>query len=220
MVTLLALGFLLGLQHATDPDHVVAVSTMLGNERRLLRCSWIGVFWGAGHTLSLIAAGMLVVVLKTPISATTGIWLETAVAAMLVFLGARVLFLPHRHEHLHDGSAPHSHWHTHSFDEAHSGWPHFGIRPFVVGMVHGAAGSAALTLLILSTVASRWTALSYTLVFGAGSIVGMLCISMLIALPLSWAGRRAASTLRPIQNLAGAFSCVFGVYLGLKLWVF
>jgi hypothetical protein len=212
-LALMGLGFVLGLKHATDADHIVAVTTMLGKERRLLRSCWIGAFWGVGHTLSLTVAGLVVVLLKTPISETTAIWLETAVAVMLVVLGGRVLFQSfHKHEHVHAGST-HTHWHL---DGPHTHWSHFGLRPVVVGMIHGAAGSAALSLLVLSTISSTWTALGYILIFGVGSIIGMLGISLLIALPISWAGRRLTGR---IQAVAGAFSCAFGVYLGLRLWL-
>ena len=214
-ISLIGLGFILGLKHATDADHIVAVSTMLGEERRILRSCWIGVFWGVGHTFSLILAGLLVVVQRIPLSPSASLWLETGVAAMLVFLGARVLvqsLSPTRRLH-HHGSTAHTHWHV-----AHSGWRHFGLRPFLVGMVHGAAGSAALTLLVLSTISSTATALIYIVVFGVGSIAGMLAISLLIALPMSWAGHRLNAVLGPVQMAAGLFSCIFGIYLGYSLW--
>ena len=215
-MALMGLGFVLGLKHATDADHIVAVTTMLGKERRLLRSCWIGAFWGVGHTLSLMIAGLFVVFLKTPISESTALWLETTVAVMLVVLGGRALFQSfHKHEHVHDGSS-HTHWHL---DRPHTHWAHFGLRPVVVGMVHGAAGSAALTLLVLSTITSTWTALSYILIFGVGSILGMLGISLLIAVPISWAGRRMSFAVGRIQAVAGAFSCAFGISLGLRLWL-
>jgi len=215
-LALMGLGFVLGLKHATDADHIVAVTTMLGKERRLLRSCWIGAFWGVGHTLSLMIAGLLVVLFKTPISESTAIWLETAVAVMLVILGGRVLFQSfHKHEHFH-GGATHTHWHL---EGPHTDWKHFGLRPVAVGLVHGAAGSAALTLLVLSTISSTWTALVYILIFGVGSVIGMLGISLLIALPISWASSRMTAAVGRIQAMAGAFSCVFGVYLGWRLWL-
>src|SRR4051812_4886706 len=104
-LALMGLGFVLGLKHATDADHIVAVTTMLGKERRLLRSCWIGGLWGVGHTLSLMFAGLFVILFKTPISEGTAIWLETAVAIMLVVLGGRVLVQSmHKHEHIHGGS--------------------------------------------------------------------------------------------------------------------
>lgn len=217
------LGFALGLKHATDADHVVAVSTMLSEERRWLRSCWIGLFWGIGHTASLMVAGLLVVLLKTPISESTALWLETGVALMLVVLGVRVLIRSfHKHEHAHPDAGSHVHWHMHLDSRkalSHSGWTHFAWRPVLVGLVHGAAGSAALTLLVLSTISSTLTAIVYILIFGLGSILGMMAISALIALPLSLAGRRLSSVIHSLQIASAVASCAFGIYLGVHLWL-
>jgi sulfite exporter TauE/SafE len=129
---------------------------------------------------------------------------------MLVFLGGRVLYRTwqqkvevHRH--------PHWHVHKRGANHSHSGWVHVGLRPLLVGMVHGAAGSGALMLLVLSTIQSSLQALLYIVVFGMGSVAGMLVTSMLLAFPLQWLGRRA-------HVLAGLFSCLFGIYLGVEIW--
>src|SRR5205085_11277812 len=108
--------------------------------------------------------------------------------------------------------SPHVHWHihTHGAIHEHTGWLHVGLRPLLVGMVHGAAGSGALMLLVLSTIHSSLQALLYVGVFGMGSIAGMLVISALLALPMQWLGGRVAKSYRPIQIFAGLFSCVFG----------
>jgi sulfite exporter TauE/SafE len=95
---------------------------------------------------------------------------------------------------------------------------HVGLKPLLVGMVHGAAGSAALMLLVLSTIHSPLEAFLYILVFGFGSVAGMLAISVLLALPLHWAKEKAATSYRPIQLTAGLFSCLFGLYLGIEIW--
>ena len=196
LLAVLGLGFFLGLKHATDADHVVAVTTFVSEERSILRSCWIGAFWGLGHTISLAVAGLIVVGLKVEISQWMESRLEMLVAAMLVGVGARVLV--HRHP-------PETHWHVH-------------VRPLVVGMVHGAAGSAALMLLVLSTIRSPWQALAYIAIFGAGSMVGMLIVSLLLALPVQWAASRVKASYRGIQLLAGAFSCLFGIYLGFQVW--
>jgi len=199
----LGLGFVLGLKHATDPDHVVAVTTFVGKERHLSRACSIGLFWGVGHTVALSLAGFLVVGMRISISAWLAAWLEFAVAVMLVILGARLIASVHRKAHRH-----HDHFR----------WTRFGFKPFLAGMVHGAAGSAALTLLVLSTIASPVKALVYILIFGAGSIIGMLVISILVALPFYWAKDHIGRALPPIQIGAGVFSCVFGLYLGVTIW--
>jgi len=227
LVAILGLGFLLGLKHATDADHVVAVTTFVSQERSLLRSCWIGLFWGTGHTLSLALAGTSILLFKINLSDHVTGWLELAVAVMLVGLGARVLygvwrdkFQLHRHPHAHvSGRAPHVHWHLHSSEklDEHAGWLHFSLRPLLVGMVHGAAGTGALMLLVLSTIHSSLQAFLYIVIFGIGSIAGMLIVSMLLAVPLQWAARNVAAGYRLVQAAAGVFSCVFGTWLGLEI---
>jgi len=129
--------------------------------------------------------------------------LELVVAAMLVFLGARVIATVHSKSHEQAG-----HFH----------WTRFGIKPIVVGLVHGAAGSAALTLLVLSTISSPRYAILYIAVFGIGSMIGMAAISVLLALPLRFADRKLSAFVRPIQVSAGVFSCAFGLYLASDVW--
>src|SRR5215207_593133 len=165
------MGFLLGLKHATDADHVVAVTTFVSQERSLLRSCWIGLFWGTGHTVSLALAGGFILLFKVNLSDRLSGSLELVVAVMLVALGARVLYdlwkkklQLHRHPHTHSsGKSAHVHWHLHALENAdeHSGWVHFGLRPLFVGMVHGVAGTGALMLLVFSTIHSPIQALLY-----------------------------------------------------------
>ena len=203
-LAVLALGFILGLKHATDPDHIVAVTTFLGKERQLRRACGIGLFWGLGHTIALSIAGLVVIGLKIPISKWLADRLELAVAAMLIILGARLI------------STVHMRWHEHHHD---FGWRGLGLRPMLVGIVHGTAGSAALTLLVLSTVSSTINGLLYVLIFGIGSMLGMLAISMLLSLPIRLAGERMAATMRPLQMTTGVLSCCFGLYLAASVWL-
>jgi sulfite exporter TauE/SafE len=144
---------------------------------------------------------------------------------MLVGLGANVIVKTlrsrpalHAHDHSHDTStsSSHHHWHLHLFNRSHnhSGLTHVGLRPLLTGMVHGAAGSAALMLLVLSTIRSPLEAFLYILIFGFGSILGMFAISLLLAIPMHWVKRRVSSSLKPVQLMAGLFSCVFGLFLG------
>jgi len=228
LVAILGLGFLLGLKHATDADHVVAVTTFVSQERSLLRSCWIGLFWGTGHTLSLAVAGTFILLFKINLSDRLSGWLELAVAGMLVALGARVLYHVwkdrlqlHRHPHAHvPGRAPHIHWHLHvpgKLDE-HQGWLHFSLKPMIVGMVHGVAGTGALMLLVLSAIQSPIQALLYIVIFGIGSVAGMLIVSLLLAIPLQWAARNVTSGYRLVQAAAGVFSCAFGIWLGLDIW--
>lgn len=199
----LGLGFVLGLKHATDPDHIVAVTTFLGEERHLRRACTIGLFWGLGHTIALSIAGLMVVGLKIPISKWLADRLELAVAVMLIILGARLI------------ASVHTRWHEHHHDW---GGRRLSLRPLLVGIVHGTAGSAALTLLVLSTISSTVDGLLYILIFGIGSMLGMLTISVVLALPLQFAGERINSAIRPIQMSTGVLSCAFGVYLAASIW--
>jgi len=199
ILLVLGIGFLLGLKHATDPDHIVAVTTFIGKEKRIARGCAIGLFWGLGHTLALSIVGLSVVGLKIPMSRWLAERLELGVAVMLIILGARLI------------ASVHTKWHEHHHDFE---WTRLGLRPLLVGIVHGTAGSAALTLLVLSTISSTVHALLYILVFGIGSMVGMVVISLLLAIPLNLARERMAGAMRPIQLGTGVFSCLFGLYLG------
>jgi hypothetical protein len=203
-LAVLGLGFILGLKHATDPDHVVAVTTFLGKERQLRRACGIGLFWGLGHTIALSIAGLVVIGLKIPISKWLADRLELGVAAMLIILGARLI------------STVHTRWHEHHHD---FGWRRLGLRPMLVGIVHGTAGSAALTLLVLSTMSSTINGLLYVLIFGVGSMLGMLVISLLLSLPIRLAGERMAAAIRPLQMSTGVLSCGFGLYLAATVWL-
>jgi hypothetical protein len=203
-IAVLGLGFLLGLKHATDPDHIVAVTTFVGNEQKLQRACVIGLFWGFGHTLALTAAGTLVIALRIPMSLWLAARLELLVAAMLVVLGVRVI------------ATVHNRWHARHHELE---WPTSGIKPLLVGIVHGAAGSAALVLLVLSTISSLSTAFLYIVVFGIGSLVGMLAVSILLSIPLYFIHHRIPHFVRPIQVSAGVFSCLFGIYLGCNVWL-
>jgi hypothetical protein len=202
ILLVLGIGFVLGLKHATDPDHIVAVTTFIGKEKRIARGCAIGLFWGLGHTLALSIVGLAVVGLKIPMSKWLAERLELGVAVMLIVLGARLI------------ATVHTKWHEHHHDFE---WTRLGLRPLLVGIVHGTAGSAALTLLVLSTISSTLHALLYILIFGIGSMVGMVLISLLLAVPLNLARERMAGAMRPIQVGTGVFSCLFGLYLGVSI---
>ncbi len=231
------LGFLLGLKHATDADHVVAVSTIVSEQKSVARASWVGALWGLGHTTSLLVAGLALVLLKRRVTAPVSEWLELAVAALLIVLGANVLWKSspvklHRHVHRHEGEehAPiesgHAHWHTHVGTEHPSLHDHprvhrigVGLRPFLVGIVHGLAGSSSIMLLVLATISSPWVALGYIGVFGAGSVGGMLSLSWLIGLPFALAAARFERWNLRVRVLTGVVSCLFGLYLAWQLAV-
>ena len=229
----LGLGFALGLKHATEADHLVAVSTIVSEERSVWRSSVVGALWGVGHTAALFAAGLVLILLRVSIPERIRSALELAVALMIVLLGTRILFLVlrrrrdvHVHAHAHGGRT-HTHLHFHEREDAHeavethavSHARHRGLwgwRPVLVGMVHGLAGSAALTLFVLTEVlgggGSRLLGFAYLLIFGLGSIGGMLLMSALISLPFVLTASRFRRIETPVRLVAGCLSVAFGLY--------
>jgi high-affinity nickel permease len=220
LVTALGLGLTLGLRHALDADHVAAVSTLVARERGLVRSCLLGAFWGAGHTLALLGAGIAVIGFKLTITPGVEAALERAVGLVLVLLGGQVLLrtvggiLAHAHDHTHDGvTHRHAHLHLRSPDAAHVHLVRLGRRPFLVGLLHGLAGSAALTLMVLGTIPSPIAALVYLLVFGVGSTAGMLLLSGLVGLPVALAASEAHRLQAAIQGIAGIGSAALGLWM-------
>lgn len=217
----LALGFVLGLRHALDADHIAAVATFSSGERNLWRSSVLGVWWGLGHTAALLVFGSAIVALRLTVPPQLGQFLEFTVGCMLIVLGVNVLRrigkLPkiHVHTHTHDG-AQHSHLHVHLGDENH-GHQHHVMRvsgqPFVVGVVHGLAGTAAVLLLVLGAIPSLLLGLGVILIFSAGTISGMMVMSVLVSVPLALAARHVCMVERVMRLAAGAFSLGFGLLL-------
>jgi len=222
LVGLLGLGLILGLRHALDPDHIAAVSTIVSESRSVRRSSLIGTCWGLGHTMSLLIAGVLVIALKIQISDRAALWMEFAVALMLILLGLKAILRSlrgwriHVHRHTHDGRS-HSHMHLHRPSEEHAHQHRHlirsGARPFLVGMVHGMAGSAALMILVLATIPSALAGLIYIAVFGLGSVGGMLIMSSLISLPFILTRQRFNVLSQGLQVAVGLFSLGFGLFL-------
>jgi hypothetical protein len=212
LVTVLGLGLTLGLRHALDADHVAAVSTLVARERGFVRSCLLGAFWGAGHTLALLGAGIAVILFKLTITPALEAALERTVGLVLVVLGGHVLLrtvgglLVHAHEHDHDGVIHrHAHLHLGSPAAAHVHLFRLGGRPFAVGLLHGLAGSAAFP--------SPIGALVYLLVFGVGSTAGMLLLSGLVGLPVALAAPGAHRLQRVIQIVAGIGSSALGIWM-------
>lgn len=228
--TTLVLGFVLGLKHALDGDHLAAVSTFASEEKNLWRSSLIGVYWGLGHTAALLVFGMAIAIFRLAVPARLSQVLEFVVGLMLVVLGLNVIRklvtgqAIHVHTHTHDGVA-HSHVHVHLGEAPHpitqAGGEHAhqhhilraGGKPFIVGVVHGLAGTAALMLLVIGAIPSLLLALGYILIFGVGSIGGMMIMSVLMSIPLALAARRVVAVERAIRLVAGLFSLGFGIFL-------
>jgi ABC-type nickel/cobalt efflux system permease component RcnA len=221
--TTLALGFVLGLRHALDADHLAAVSTFVTEERSLLRSSLIGVSWGMGHTAALLAFGLAVAGFRLAVTPRFSQFLEFIVGCMLIALGLNVLFklargsALHAHAHEHDG-VEHKHLHVHVAENRHEHQHQhrtlrLGGRPFMVGIVHGLAGTAALMMLVVGALPSLLLAAAYILIFGVGSIGGMVVMSVLMSVPLALAAQRLRLVERVIRLAAGLFSLGFGTYL-------
>jgi hypothetical protein len=231
------LGFVLGVQHATDPDHLVAVATIVTRERRFADGALIGALWGVGHLAALALAGAVIIAFRLAVVPQVATGLELLVAAMLVIIGVLRLrdvargvdAVPAEHltaDHDHDGrEVVHSHAHAH--DGHVHGHPHvhpsrrllaaFGgdrrrlaARAVGIGAVHGMAGSAAVSLLVLATVPTVAGATAYLFVFGAGTIIGMTALTAVMAYPVAMAARlRRARTALAVG--AGVGSIAFGI---------
>lgn len=221
-ITALSLGFFLGLKHAVEADHLAAVSTIVTERKSLFSSALVGGIWGLGHTISLFVAGVFVILLNFEISEKTERTLEFGVGIMLFLLGLNVLRKIinggelHFHTHAH-GEKAHAHPHLHepgAEDEPHTHHRlSFSPRALLVGMVHGLAGSAALMLLVIPTIESRPLALLYIIIFGVGSIGGMMLMSFLVGLPFHLTALRFNRFNRLLQSVAGLFSVGLGLYI-------
>lgn len=215
----ITLGFLLGIKHALDADHVVAVSTIASQNRSILRSLLVGVFWGIGHTTTLLVVGIAVLVFRITIPPHLALLAEFAVGVVLVFLGISVLRSLwinriHLHPHTHDETSHlHLHGHRATSAHAHEHGLRQGRRPLIVGMFHGLAGSAALMLLVLTTIDSAFWGLLYIVIFGVGSILGMLLISGAIGLPFVLTAGRFRRANELIQGTAGVISIALGLFI-------
>jgi high-affinity nickel-transport protein len=189
-------SLLLGMRHATDPDHVVAVSTIVSRERSIRRASGIGIMWGLGHTVTVALVGGVLIAFELTLPPRIGLSLEFVVALMLITLGAANLRRKSR-----------SHGHV-----SHA-------RPFAVGVVHGLAGSAAATLLLVPFVGDARAAALFLAAFGGGTIAGMVIVTTLLAIPLVFVASDLDLLPRRIRTVSGVASVALGLYLALRLGV-
>ena len=223
VASVLFFGFLIGLRHALEADHVAAVATLATRQSTIGQTMVQGAAWGVGHTLTLAVFGGIVLLMGKALPEDYALGLEFAVGVMLVALGADVLRRlwrdrVHFHTHVHEGGERHFHAHSHAGGPGHGGHPHFRVgrwpvRALCVGMVHGMAGSAALVLLTLERVGSVGVGLLYILLFGAGSILGMALLSIAIALPLRATAKRLSYAHQGLVGIVGVTSCVIGLQI-------
>ncbi len=218
-LTILGLGLVLGLKHAFDADHLVAVSTIVARERSPWRSLWVGLFWGMGHTVTLLVVGLLVLGMDIHIPALVELSLECVIGLVLVGLGLTTLYdcwrkRVHVHPHVHDNAA-HTHFHTHAESMAHShAHPlQLSTRPLLLGVIHGLAGSAALMLLVLTTISSTPLGLMYIAIFGCGAVIGMGTISLLMGFFFSLATDRLQELNHVLRLAVGSLSAAFGAWI-------
>ena len=248
LLSIIALGFFLGMRHATDPDHVIAVSTIVSRHRSVAQATAIGMLWGVGHTLTILMVGGGIVVFGWVVPTRIGLSMEFSVGLMLVLLGVLNLSgflewlsnpslrshrsegagLTHSHAHAH-GEYVHTHAHAHDLElHPHDrertplSWfdRHFqklglyhALRPLIVGLVHGLAGSAAVALLILPAIRDPRWAVTYLLVFGVGTIAGMMLITGALAVPFALSSIRFARLNSGLRIASGLVSVGFGLFL-------
>jgi sulfite exporter TauE/SafE len=216
-MTILTLGFVLGLRHALDTDHIAAVSTVLAQRPSWRASGLVGLSWGLGHTLVLLLVGAVVLVLHVPIPELVSTAAEFAVGIMLVILGCLlgtklINERWHMHQHDHDGTRHvHLHSHVQSIDHGHSHWWRASLRPLCIGMAHGLAGSAALLLIVVASANSVVDGLIYIAVFGCGSILGMILIGLVLSLPVVWSLRLGRPVFLAVQGVASLGSVALGV---------
>jgi hypothetical protein len=205
--SILVLGFFLGMRHATDADHVVAVSTIVGRDRTLRGAARIGSLWGAGHTLTILLVGGAIILFGLTIPPRLGLALELTVGVMLVVLGALSLAA---------GRRAHGHAHA-AVERADRGLGqkrgYALMRPLLVGVVHGLAGSTAAALLVLGTIREPLAALAYLALFGGGTVAGMILITVVLAIPLAGAGPALTRAGHRLGVVAGLASVALGLFL-------
>ena len=250
LLAILVLGFMLGVRHATDPDHVIAVTTIVSGQRSVKGAALIGAAWGVGHTLTILLVGSGIILFKWNIPARIGLAMELAVAVMLIFLGVASLtgtlrwlrraarMQPgrvHSHPHVH-GDYVHTHPHGHA-PESH---PHRDdetplarvdrylgrlggyrlARPLIVGVVHGLAGSAAVALLVLAAITTPLWSVAYLVIFGVGTIAGMMLITAAISVPFALGDAGQFLRLRRgLRVASGLISLGFGLVVAYRIGI-
>jgi ABC-type nickel/cobalt efflux system permease component RcnA len=223
VISLLGLGFLIGMRHALDADHLAAVAAISTRQNSIRSTIRHGAVWGLGHTTTLFLFGSLVIWMDSLVPRQLAFYLEMAVGLMLILLGLDVIQRVlrerlHYHVHRHGNAAPHFHAHSHAGEGRHgdSGHRHahdnrFPYRTLFIGFMHGMAGSAALTLLTMETVDSLWVGIVYMILFGLGSMVGMAMISAVIAIPLRASSRGLTWMHNGLQAGIGVLTLGLGI---------
>jgi cytochrome c biogenesis protein CcdA len=200
ITSVLFLGLILGIKHSIEPDHVIAVSTIASETKKWWRASLAGVFWGIGHTMTLFIVGMIVIMMKGDIPEIWAVWMEFLVGVMLVYLGFKsvLMLTKHSESHTKNRNSPF-------------------LKSTAIGFVHGLAGSAAMVLLTMSSVDTVGEGALYMLVFGAGTVIGMLCFTTLIGIPFVLSKHKVRIN-NNLTRFTGVVSMLFGVYYMYSVW--
>ncbi|WP_312094101.1 urease accessory protein UreH [Niallia sp.] len=193
-LSILLFGLVLGFKHALEPDHVIAVSTIASRSKNLWNSSLSGVFWGIGHTFTLLIFGLIVIVLKQEIPDPVAMSLEFIVGIVLVYLGITNMFFKGRQTHSHNKNEATSYW-----------------KSSLLGLVHGLAGSAAMVLLTMSTVNTIWEGAIYIVIFGIGTCVGMLLFTTVLGVPFVFSTKKV-NVNGLFTKVTGSISIIFGIY--------
>lgn len=239
LTAILFIGFLLGMRHATDPDHVVAITTIVARQRSVSKAGLIGALWGIGHTCTIFVVGAMIILFQVTIPPRVGLSMEFAVAAMLILLG--ILNLTGTLRLLQERFLMKS-YPSKTSDPAESspialanGEPAIGgnglrgalralgaytlLRPLIIGIVHGLAGSAAVALLVMATIHDSWWAIAYLLLFGIGTVAGMIVITTVIAMPFTLTGARFSGLNRGMGVASALISVGFGLFLSFQIGI-
>ena len=230
-ILIMVAGLAIGLEHAFEADHVAAVATQVSQRKsrdsasivqrlrkNVFKSSLLGIFWGAGHTTTLFLVGLLVFALSINIPKNIFVDFEFIVGVMLVFLGSMaylnksIFKFRHIHPHIHDDGTIHTHPHNHEGDHKH------GHKSYVIGCIHGLAGSGSLVVLVASSLGSLELVLAFILIFGVGSIFGMAIISGLIGLPFAFTAN-ITKVNRILRYAAGSASLLIGINMMYQIGV-
>ncbi len=213
LLAVAALGFFLGMRHATDPDHIVAVTTIVARQRSIRAAALTGAMWALGHTLTILVVGGAIIVFGWVIPPRVGLSMELSVGLMLIVLGVMNLTSVMRAIRGRGTASPDSLVSLSSLGTSRV------ARPLIVGVVHGLAGSAAVALLVLAVIGQSAWSLLYLLVFGAGTIVGMVLVTAAVGIPFAASGSQFERLHRTLRIATGALSVAFGLIIAYKIGV-
>jgi len=228
---ILILGFFLGMRHATDPDHVVAVMTIVTKQRGVAKAGVIGALWGVGHTFTIFLVGVAIILFKVSIPPRLGLSMEFAVGLMLILLGVLNLTGVLRwlqHKFTPSMVMPQEQTAPVTVSSTRGNWLdrhlremglYNALRPLVIGTVHGLAGSAAVAILVMTTITDPWWAIAYLLLFGLGTVAGMAAMTTAMAYPIVYTGRKMFRWNQALAVGSGVLSVAFGMFISFQIGI-